>query len=215
MAVSVEKATVGPIDRQPKGDCLSLALRITNLSHKPIRHPTWSQSGIAVKLRDQFGGYYNRVNVPDMDQTPIKPGVTIVETLVFEATPAGAILDLDLPIADGARTFRFHIPRVQRTRAETTQPSEPAPPPAVAAEAEHQDTAPAPPPRDPEQDPKVRRTLIVEFQKGEQEIKTRAMGRSSNEAARFQRNARTSLRKSLAKKYGLELEQVERIVGVD
>jgi len=219
--VSVETARVGPVDRQPKGDYLSLGLRITNVSQKPIHHHNWSRPGIAVILRDHNGAFYNRVPAPDDRETAIDPGLTIAETLVFEATPAGATLDVDLPVADGGESFRFRIPFqfVQRPRPFNPPPKPtptlgPTPKPAVAAKEEQKKPA-APPQVDPEKDEKLRATLTTEYRAGKRTIERRALGMSFNEAARYKRIAPKDLLKSLAEKHHLQLEQVRRIIGAE
>jgi hypothetical protein len=217
VAVSVATATVGPIDQLPKGNYLCLVLRITNLSQKPVPHQSWRQPEIAVILRDQNGGYYNRIKMPVEGERSIKPNGTIEEKLLFEATPAGVYLDLDLPVAGGAQSYQFRIPFAQRPDT-VTPPSKPAlaspPAPSAALKAEKK-AAPAQPPYDPEKDPKLTARLKSEYRKGQLAIQRAAMGMGSNDAARHRRNAPKDLLKSLAKQHDLKLEQVRRIVGVD
>ncbi|MGO9921901.1 MAG: serine/threonine protein kinase [Isosphaeraceae bacterium] len=232
--VSVETAAVGRNDRQPKGDCLSIGLRITNVSQKPIHHRSWSGPGVTVILRDHNGAFYNRLTAPDDRETAIDPGRTVVETLLFEATPAGATLYLDLPNNDGAKPFLFRIPFqfIQRSKALTQLAPRPAaasssapapappstPPPAgepkVAADVEKKEPADWPP-LDPEKDPRLKAALVTEYRAGIRTIKSRALGMSRNEANRFKRTAPKELLKSLAKKHNLKLEQVQRIVGAE
>jgi hypothetical protein len=205
--VSVETASVGPIDRQPRGDYLSLGLRITNVSQKPIHHRSWSRPGVAVILRDQNGNFYNRLTAPDDRETAIDPGRTIVETLVFEAPPPFATLDLYLPVPGSDERLRFRIPfSVVR---HTHTPAQPAS--ADGAVAKQAPTAPAP--DDPETDPKVASAVISDYLRGVQDIEGRAMEMKVDDAKRYRRVKQVALLKSLCEKHGLMADQVLRSLG--
>jgi hypothetical protein len=226
-SVSVEWAKLGPVDGQAKGDYLSLRLRITNRGEKTIRHQSWTGPDIGVILRDVNGRYYNPKPAAEQAETAIEPGRTVAETLLFEATPAGTSLDLDLPASNGAGTFQFRLPflfiEVPRPNAPASRvasaPSAarpPAPPFSTNGATASQETKLAsPPPADPEKDPRLKATLVSEYNDGKRRIERRARGMSFDESNRYKRNAPKELLKSLAEKHKLELEQVRRIVGVE
>jgi serine/threonine protein kinase len=213
MAVSVERALLGPVAGQPEGDYLSLRLRITNLSHKPMRHQPWPQPGTAIILCDQNGAYYNLLTAPVARETSINPNTTIVETLVFDAPPPGSSLNLDLPIAGGTNAFLFHI--LPPGPAPSIAPPAAVSPAKVAGATGEQKSSSIPAPVDPEKDPKLRATLVSEYNAGERHIEVRARGRSANEGARLRRNAAKELVKKLAEKHGISEDKVRRIVGLD
>jgi hypothetical protein len=232
-SVSVATARVGPVEGRAKGDYLSLTVRITNRTRKPILHQSWARKGIGVILRDLNGRYYIAMPAVEPADKAIAPGETYPEMLVFEATPPGASLDLDLPASEGAAPFQFRLrslfielprpnapaPKVATPKA-APPPAPTAPEPSTAPEATVATIAKAkapeaPPAVDPEKDPKLRAKIVSEFKEGKRRIDRRAMGMNTNDAVSFKRNAPKELLKSLAKKHNLELDEVRRIVGVD
>jgi len=118
MVVAVQTVRLGQINQPVQGEYLSVTLRITNVSKKPISYASWSGPDIPVMLRVEQGAFYNRVPLPKQEARSINPNETIRDTLVFEPPPALKHLEMDLPIPGSDRSFHFRIPFSQVERAE-------------------------------------------------------------------------------------------------
>ena len=69
LVVGVMAAKLGPIqvkaDRSIPGEFLTLKLRITNLSRRPLEYKSWSQRKTGIILCDQHKNYYNRIMIEE------------------------------------------------------------------------------------------------------------------------------------------------------
>jgi len=202
LVVGVAAARVGATNRS--AECLTLTLRITNLAEKPINYTSWSESSVPVVLRDQNRNYYNRIASRTQSEQVINPGRTITDIIEFESPPKGVMLELDLPVAGGDKSFRFQIPPILVQQAGSS----------LAATPKKQDEAtPAtPPPAAAEQDQELVGKVVADYRDGVKRIAQRVLGMETNNGQRFKKNAMDKLLKSLATKYELKLEQVQRMV---
>ena len=200
---------------------LTLGLKITNRSDKPLKYAGWSRPEIKVLLRDLYGNSYNRISPGPQKDVEIKPGETIDDKLVFEPTAFNAEVSLDLPLPDGGKSFLFLIPAAFITRT---------PPPTVATTK--QAPAAAPSPATPNAAPKTA-AAVVPTTKGAYDPETDAklcgksartitsrwprsigkLGKGSNESILFKRRETAKLMKRLAKDHELTDDQVKRIVA--
>jgi hypothetical protein len=209
LVVGVSEARLGPLNRSTVEEVLSLTLRITNLSARPMSVTSWARSDVRVVLRDRNRNYYNRVSASSEAPREVDAGQTITEKLTFEPTPEGVELELDLPVADSSKPFRFRMPTgfVRRSfpPIQSAQANQTRPQPAPAA----------PVPYDPEKDPKLCSAVNAEYREGMKRIDRRALGVSFDRANKLRQTEPPKLIKSLAKKHNLEEDQVRRIVGLE
>ena len=68
-------------------------------------------------------------------------------------------------------------------------------------------------PPDPSTDPTVRSDVLTASREGVNRVNRISKGLDSNEARRYRREGRVTLRVTISKKYGLTIDQVKRIVG--
>ena len=125
LVVGIVGAKLAPIEGGDGQDVLTLNLRITNNSEKPIKYAGWSLPDIKPKLRDVHGNFYRRISIDTAAvEKTINPGDTITDRLLFEKTPGFADLTLDLPIAETEQQYEFKITRsfIERGGASPTDP---------------------------------------------------------------------------------------------
>lgn len=182
---------------------LTLTLRITNLSAKPMKYVSWSQANMSAVLRDHNGNYYNRILLPARSMVVIEPTVTILDTIEFEATPAGVYLELDLKVSGSERSFQFRIPAPSILRvisppsASAAQPPTPVPPAAS----------------DPEKDPRLRSAVRAAYREGMKQVRRTTAPLSPKAAASRQKKLEGNLLKALADQFTLNAEQITRMIG--
>ena len=224
MVVGIERATLGPLEGGDGQPVFSLSLRITNNSKQPMKYAGWSRPESKPKLRDAYGNFFNRVSLDSVTpEKSIDPGETITDRLVFEKTSFMAELTLDLPIVGTDQQFEFRMlpsfierpggPPPQRladsvagSRTVETPPTgrtEQPPPAQVPAKTESYD---------PETDEKLRGKVLADYRERMKEIKRAKLGKSSNNAATYERSATKKLVERLATDYDLTEDQVKRIV---
>jgi len=203
MVVGISNPRLGPLNQSTAGDCLSLTLRITNLSKKPMTYHSWSRPKASVILRDQNRNYYNRIDSSTQGDVLIDPGVTITDTLQFERPLAtAAVLDLDLPT--GGRPYQFRIPVAIIQRAPTS----------VVSVAKEQAGDPAAPPAyDPEKDPQLIADVKAVYGTAMQKMESRTLGMTTNNAARFRTTEPKRVVKTLAERLKLTTEQIKRMLS--
>jgi serine/threonine protein kinase len=224
MVVAVRKVCLVPINEPLRADGLCVTLAVKNVSKKPMPFLSWSGRDIGVMLRIEKGSrgpgafmtFYDQLPVPKQEAKSINPNETITDIVMFEPTPADKDLDLDLPVPGTDESFLFSIPHAMVEISAPSQkinrrvPGQATAAPKVQAKEKAVDG-----PDDPEQDGKLCAEVTREYEKSARDIKSRSMGISSNDAVRYRRNAGNELLKQLAKKYGLRLDQVRRILGLD
>jgi hypothetical protein len=207
MVVGVSAAQLGPLNQLTAGECLTLTLRVTNLSNQNLSYQSWSRPNSMATLRDQNRNYYNRVPLPS-NPTEILPRQTIMDTLVFEATPIGVTLDLTLPYGSGNRAFQIRIPGGLVRR------ESPAPPKVVQQPAPSAPSAPPQPAApEPEQDTHLRAAILKDHRAGMKKIEQTSLGMGYDRGRKYRVTARERLIQTLAKKYALTPAQIERMVG--
>jgi hypothetical protein len=217
IVVGVESARLGPVDGGASGqDVLTIVLRITNHSIKPMTFAGWSAPEAKIVLRDGYGNFYNQISSDSGEPVPIKPGETIKDRLVFERIGIQSELRLDLPIVGTKEKFEFLIPGnfVQRPRNPYMGQGNTLLTAASARTSNPQPAPSAPEPYDPEHDEKLRSKIRSDFAEEMDTVNRRKLGKSTNEAALYQRRATASLVKRLAKENDLTEAQVKRIVGL-
>jgi len=165
-----------------------------------------------VTLRDQNRNYYNRIASRTQSEQVISPGRTITDMIEFEAPPRSLILELDLPIPGGDKSFQFQIPPIFVQQVSTVVgtpkmqegviPPTPTPTPTST-----------PPPYEPEQDQQLVGKVNVDYRDAVRKLEQRILGMSTNNALRFKKTATDKLLKSLATKYELKVEQIRRMIG--
>jgi hypothetical protein len=210
MVVGVSIAQIGSSNGTSDGEYLTLTLRITNLSEKPITYVSWSAPIRKAVLSDQNHNYYNRVGAtPQADQV-IQPDLTITDTIQFEKPSPGVVLYLDLP--HGNQKFDFSLPPsfVQRIQVTTTAPKAvapaPAPPPvSVAASVSEQ-------PYSAERDPQIIADVNEAYKGLMARVEKRATGMTSNNAIRFRRTEKDKIIKGLSEKMDMTPDQIRRMI---
>ena len=122
LSLASRARSLGSVEQAGGRDCLTLGLKITNRSAKPLKYISWSRQELKVILRDRYGNFYKRIPPDSQDEVEIKPGETITDRLIFEPTAFGSEVTLDLPIPDAGQTFQFLIPSafIERAPAPTT-----------------------------------------------------------------------------------------------
>jgi hypothetical protein len=237
LVVGVFEAKVGPITlhgRETSKDFLRLTLRITNVGKIPLKYEGWPHPAKSADLRAVFRdvnkNYYNRADFgksgpPDgtAGEVSIEPGVTITDVLVFEKPPDFVNeFELDLPTFRPTEGYYFRLPSmfVQKRNPfgisnggmglgmNTQAPAlrNPAPPPAP--------TPAAPPdPVPPEEDPAVRAVVIREYKAGSREIEEKINGMGYDNGRAYRKKAYPELKKKIAEKHNLTVDQVTAIVG--
>jgi hypothetical protein len=206
--VSVVDAHRGRLNRAIASEYLLVRVRVTNLSFGIITFSRWSHAKIPVILKDDKGIYYNIQRASGEAQIQIQPGKSIFDTLIFDATPPFAQLDLDLPIVGTDKAFQFHtdggfIQNAPVPLEELAQLSDVPAPPGV----------PPVPPQPRFKDPEIRRKVRNEYQKRGREIADRVKTMGFNEGTQYRRRERKKLLKDLAEKYKLEPDEIDEILA--
>jgi hypothetical protein len=206
LVVGVWTAQIGTSSQSPGKEYLTLTLRITNRAANPMTYIRgWSDPKVSVTLLDQNRNYYNRLPSPNQSETQINPGLTIEDTIDFEAPPRNASLELHLPIGAGDKTYVFLIPApfIQRPRAIAS-----AARPKVQGKVQ-----PGPAmPNDLENDPRVRDDVYRAYSVRMMEINAHVLRLSTNHGTAFRKQETTKLFKKLADDSKLNVVQIMRII---
>jgi predicted Zn finger-like uncharacterized protein len=217
LVVGIATARVGPLEQGDGRSYLTLGLRITNQGVRPFKFMSWSETDVAVILRDRFGNYYNRVSSGASKEVSIKPHETITERLVFEPVPVGRELTVDLPIAGSEKPFKFLVTAGFIERAPiglstvVANQAVPIAPPLGTA------SAPPPPaptpaaPYDPEKDEKLRLKIRTDYNESMADINRRKLGKTTNEGLLYKRREVAKLWKRLAEENNLTEDQIKRM----
>jgi hypothetical protein len=189
-------------DQNPPGEHLSITLRITNRSAKPMVYVSWSQAIMKATLRDFNRNFYNAIKAPPQDPISIEPGSTITDTIEFEAPPKNIELELDLDVP-GKKSYLFRIPLVviHNLNPPAAGPWAKQPPPVVQKLP------------DPEQDPRICGAVKAAYRSGLERIKKRHSMRSPKAALAKVRSEEPDLVKDLADQFSLKFNQITRILG--
>ena len=205
LVVGVSSAQLGTFDGTTENECLTLTLRVTNLSAKPITYASWSGPARKAILTDQYHNYYNRIGSSTQTDQAIEPDRTITDTLQFEKPLLGAALALDLPI--GTQKFEFSLPAAFVQRAVTAK---------VAPKV-----APASPVTAPElpysAEPRTRKLSHLDvkatYNEAMKRVEVRALGMSTNNAARLRKTEKERIIKSLATKMDMTVDQIRHMIS--
>jgi hypothetical protein len=185
-----------------------------------------------VVLRDVYGNFFNRISLDTVGtETSIPPGETVTDRLIFERAPFQSEMTLDLPVpgmTDQAFKFRVTHAFIERPGGAPPVAAGSAPTqrmvdaaagsrtphiPTAAPTANHAEPTPAKPERyDPELDDKLCGNILSDFREKMKDIKRAKLGKSSNNAATYERSAVKKLVERLAKDYELTEDQIKRIV---
>jgi hypothetical protein len=202
MVVGVWSADFRRNDLSPPGDYLSITLRITNRSAKPMVYVSWSQAIMKATLRDFNRNFYNAIKAPPRDPVSIEPGSTITDTIEFEAPPRNIELELDLDVP-GKKSYLFRIPLavIHNQNPPAAAPWAKEPPPAVQKLP------------DPEHDPRICGAVKAAYRSGLARIRKRHSMRSPKAALAKVRTEEPDLVKELADQFSLKFNQIVRILG--
>lgn len=231
MVVGIVSARSGPLDSADARQVLTLGLRITNRSAKPMKYSGWARPEIKVTLRDMYGNFFNRLSFDTVgSETSIPPGETITDRLIFEKTPFQSEMTLDMPVPGTDKVFKFRITHtfIERAGAPSAVAAGSAPTqnmidaaagsrmpqmPTAAQTTVRNDQTPGKPEKyDPEQDDSLRGKILSDFREKMKDIRRVKLGKSSNNASSYERTATNKLVQRLAKDYELTEDQVKRIV---
>jgi hypothetical protein len=232
MVVSIVSARGGPLDATDARDVFTLGLRITNRSAKPMKYSGWARPEIKVTLRDIYGNFFNRISQKTVaTEASIPPGETVTDRLVFERAPFKSEMTLDLPapgLPDQAFKFRIAPAFIERAGGPSPVADGSSPTqrmidgaagsrtpqmPATAPTAKRDEPTTAKPGKpDPEQDQQLRGKIMADYREKMKDIKRAKLGKSSNNAATYERSATKKLVERLAKDYELTEDQIKRIV---
>jgi DNA-directed RNA polymerase subunit RPC12/RpoP len=206
LVVGVSNAQLGTFDGTTENECLTLTLRVTNLSAKPITYASWSGPAHKAILTDQYHNYYNRISSSTQVDQEIEPDRTITDTLQFEKPLAGAVLALDLPI--GVQKFEFSLPAtfVQRGVTAKVAPKV-APPSLVLASASVSEPA-----YSAERDPQIVADVKAAYDEAMRRVEVRVLGKSGNEAARLRKTEKERIIKALAAKMDMTVDQIRHMI---
>ena len=200
LVVGVATAQIGA--SQPgEEQHLTLTLRITNLSVEPMVYTSWAESSLRVVLKDQNGNYYNRIGAGILDKQTIDTTRTITDTLEFEKPLATATMfDLDLPLNDKSYQFRIGASLIERAPAQQ-----------VAKRAAQVPTSTSA--YDPEKDPQLIEDVKTVYRTAMERAEARALGMSTNNAARFRTKEQERVIKGLAAKLNLTVDQIKGMLA--
>jgi DNA-directed RNA polymerase subunit RPC12/RpoP len=207
LVVGVSSAQLGTFDGTTENECLTLTLRVTNLSAKPITYASWSGPARKAILTDQYHNYYNRISSNTQVDQAIEPDRTITDTLQFEKPLAGAVLALDLSI--GVQKFEFSLPVtfVQRVAVAKVAPQV-APPSLVLASASVSEPA-----YSAERDPQIVADVKAAYDEAMRRVEVRVLGKSGNEAARLRKTEKERVIKALATKMDMTVDQIRHMIS--
>ncbi len=211
LVVGVSSAQLGTIDGTTEDECLTLTLRITNLSAKATTYASWSGPTRKAILTDQYHNYYNRIGSSTQTNHAVEPDRTITDTLQFEKPLPGAVLALDLPL--GVAKFEFSLPAafIQRTVVARVAPkmAPPAaaivPPPALASVSE--------PPYSAERDPQIMADVKAAYDEAMRRVEVRVLGMTGNNAARLRKTEKERIIKALATKMDMTVDQIRHMIS--
>jgi hypothetical protein len=213
MEVAVKNVRLGRFDEPVYADGLCITLAVKNVSKKPVPFLSWSRRDIGVMLRVVKGiTAYDQLPAPKQEARTINPSETIVDTVVFEPTPANKDLELDLPIPGTDECFGFRIPFALIDVS--TPPAAPVLGAGETVQAEAA-TLPAPAPDGAGTAPEVQSNIRREYEEKAKVIRSVSMGMATNEGMRYRRSAGNQLLNHLSKKYGLDAQQIRRILNLD
>ena len=213
LVVNVSSAMLAKISRDNPNQCLLLKIKVRNESKKPINFWSWSQQDNRVVLQDSVGKQYNRLEPLVQGSVVIEPDQAVVDSVAFEETPLFAELLLELEVAGRERPIRFCIPGSLLKRSMgIVYERGPEQQPGAAASQPSQSLGTGAGLREPVKQSPFSAEVNAAYSDEVTRAKKRVLGMSSNDAVIFMRRRKAALVQSLAKKHGVTVDEIRKVL---